>query len=176
MHNYVANNFNNIMALQMRNEAIEHDERGNRIFYNRQDAFELSDRQFIKIFRLNKEVTANLIDVAERYIPGQSRASSLDVSTKVSIIFIFNKIIKILFGYILLPQVLTALKFYGGGSYQSDVGNNIHLAIRQPSVSKCLHQVTDFLNHQDIINEWIKFPRNINELNTLKQRYANNHI
>lgn len=81
MHNYVANNFTNLIALQMRNEAIEHDERGNRIFYDRQDAFDLSDRQFIKMFRLNKEVTANLIDVAERYIPGQSRASSLDVST-----------------------------------------------------------------------------------------------
>ena len=32
------------MTLKMRNEAIEHDEKGNQIFYNRQDPFELSDR------------------------------------------------------------------------------------------------------------------------------------
>ena len=68
--------------------------------------------------------------------------------------------------------MLTALKFYGGGSCQSDVGNNLHLAIRKSSVSKFLHQIIDFLNHQDIIREWIKFPRNINEVETLKQRYT----
>ena len=32
------------MTLQMRNEALENDEKGKQIFYNRQDAFELSDR------------------------------------------------------------------------------------------------------------------------------------
>ena len=85
MHNYIANNLNNLMALQMRNEALEHDERDNRIFYATQNAFELSDRQFIKIFRLNKETASNLIHVAERYMPRETRISSLNVSTKVSI-------------------------------------------------------------------------------------------
>ena len=71
----------------------------------------------------------------------------------------------------IIAQVLTALKFYGGGSYQSDVGDNKYIGINQSSVSKCLHQVTDFLNHQDIVREWIKFPNNLNELNEVKQKY-----
>ena len=46
----------------------------------------MPDRQFIKLFRLNKQTTEALVDVISEYIPDATRASALDVTTKV----IFN--------------------------------------------------------------------------------------
>nr|CAH7743103.1 unnamed protein product [Callosobruchus chinensis] len=37
-------------------------------------------------------------------------------------------------------------------------------AISQPSVSRCIDGVTNALNEKAIINQWIKFPRNIRGL------------
>ena len=88
------NNYNNLVALQMLNDAGFQNERNDRVFHERDDAFELSDRKFIKLFRLNKNTADNLINTAEQYIPGPTRASALDVSTKVRFFPFFVGIIK----------------------------------------------------------------------------------
>ena len=43
----------------------------------------MPDRQFVKLFRLNKQTTEALVDVISEYIPDATRASALDVTTKV---------------------------------------------------------------------------------------------
>lgn len=53
--------------------------------FNRQDAFDMPEYQFVKLFRLTKNVTSNLIDTLENYIEPPSRKSALEVSVKVNI-------------------------------------------------------------------------------------------
>lgn len=47
------------------------------------DAFMLTDRLFIKNFRLSKEITQYLINLLKPYIVVDSRLSSIDIQTKV---------------------------------------------------------------------------------------------
>ncbi|XP_051175804.1 putative nuclease HARBI1, partial [Leptopilina boulardi] len=109
------------------------------------DPFELPDHQFVQIYRLNKEMVDNIIDGMENFVP-QRRVSAIDVSTKV----------------------LTALRFFASGSYQMDIGKSIFSNISQPSASRCINDVTQFFNTRDIFQEWIHFPRNFDELNTVR--------
>ncbi|KAJ8909334.1 hypothetical protein NQ315_017194, partial [Exocentrus adspersus] len=52
-------------------------------FHRRDDAFEvLSDQEFIKIFRLNKELTRHLINIVAPHMRQQTRISALSVTTK----------------------------------------------------------------------------------------------
>lgn len=55
----------------------------NHRFRTRENAFQLSDREFVRIFRLSKMLTNNLIEIVEPYIRPQSRVSALDITTKV---------------------------------------------------------------------------------------------
>ncbi|KAI4458242.1 hypothetical protein MML48_7g00007270 [Holotrichia oblita] len=89
------------------NEAEEEQERPVRRFYNREDAFEISDIQFIKLFRLNKPTTREVINIASEYINEPSRKSATSVTLKV----------------------LIALHFYGHGTYQTGVGKTIFTAV-----------------------------------------------
>lgn len=50
-----------------------------------------------------------------------------------------------------------ALKFFGRGSYQGDVGNANILNVSQPSVSRCLNEVVDAISNH-LLNDWITFP------------------
>lgn len=52
-----------------------------------------------------------------------------------------------------------------------DTASNIHLAVSQSSVSRCLHEVVNALNEPAIMNAWIKFPRNRNELDKIRTGY-----
>jgi len=56
-----------------------------RRFNIREDPFELSNRQFIQLFRLNKAAVRNLIEIVEPYLIPQ-RISAIDYTTKVNII------------------------------------------------------------------------------------------
>lgn len=47
------------------------------------DAFALTDRLFIKNFRLSKEITQYLINLLKPFIVVDSRSSSIDIQTKV---------------------------------------------------------------------------------------------
>jgi len=55
-----------------------------RRFNIREDPFELSNRQFIQLFRLNKAVR-NLIEIVEPYLIPHRRISAIDSTTKVNI-------------------------------------------------------------------------------------------
>jgi len=59
-----------------------------RRFHPRDNPFEtLTERQFIREFRLNKEMARDLIAMLEPYLDVPSRKSALDTQTKVSLIY-----------------------------------------------------------------------------------------
>ena len=104
--------------------------------------FNLPELQFIKLFRLPQHVVGLFINKVAPFLVPPSRTSALDVPTKV----------------------LTALKFYAGGSYQHDVGMNIYTAVSQPSVSRCVREVSRALNHPTIFGNYVKYPATKAEL------------
>lgn len=57
-----------------------------RILHNRNDPFEMRDTEFIKQFRLNKDLVQNVIDIADEFSDPISRKSEIDVETKVNIV------------------------------------------------------------------------------------------
>nr|CAI5850118.1 unnamed protein product [Callosobruchus analis] len=50
---------------------------------HKEDPFELSDRKFIKIFRLTKDLTRQLINIVSPHVESPRRASALTIETKV---------------------------------------------------------------------------------------------
>ncbi|KAI4455596.1 dde superfamily endonuclease [Holotrichia oblita] len=119
-----------------------------RRFLVNEDAFAISDAAFIKNFRLSKNLCRTLIELVRPYIVPPSRRSALTLETKV----------------------LVSLIFYGHGHYQEGVGRNLFPAISQASVSRCLSEVTNALNNINIIQRFIHFPENIDELRQLRAR------
>ncbi|XP_029348125.1 putative nuclease HARBI1 isoform X2 [Acyrthosiphon pisum] len=98
---------------------------------------------------LTKDLTRYLIELLSPFVEVKSRSSAIDLSTKV----------------------LIALNFFGTGSYQSPVGYNIFNAVSQPSVSRCVKEIVDALNQPQVINTWVKFPSNIQELNQVRDDF-----
>lgn len=64
---------------------------------------------------------------------------------------------------------MTALRFFASGSYQMDIGKNIYMAVSQPTVSRCIHEVIDVITRQEIMSQWIKFPSTFAEMNKLRR-------
>lgn len=54
-------------------------------FHSRDEAFELPERQFIRLFRLNKTTVDQIIDIVKANSQKPSRSSALDVNTQVII-------------------------------------------------------------------------------------------
>ncbi|KAG5873770.1 hypothetical protein JTB14_005375 [Gonioctena quinquepunctata] len=69
-------------------------------------------------------------------------------------------------------KVLVTLHFYATGSYQETVGDNKSFALSQSSVSRCVNDITLALNSPEIFSRFVKFPKNINELNASRRRFA----
>lgn len=79
------NNFINLAAIAAVEEAELAHAVNPRQFHIRNDAFQLSDMAFERLFRLPKQLVNDLIHRLEPYMILQSRSSALDVSTKVCI-------------------------------------------------------------------------------------------
>ncbi|XP_022179580.1 putative nuclease HARBI1 [Myzus persicae] len=48
------------------------------------------------------------------------------------------------------------------------------MGLSQPSVSRCISEVVTALNLPEIFNAWVKFPKNINELNDIRNGFYRN--
>lgn len=111
------------------------------------DPFEtLSEHQFLQLFRLTKRLCRYLIETLTPFLRPQRRPTDLSVTTKV----------------------LVACRFFASGSYQMDIGRNIFVSVSQPSVSRCIEEVTNALNEPEVFNRWVHFPRNFQELNAVR--------
>ncbi|XP_008178491.1 putative nuclease HARBI1 [Acyrthosiphon pisum] len=121
-----------------------------RRFYQAQNVFEeLSDKQFIKKFRLSKELAGELIEVLTPYMSEQTRKTSISIERKV----------------------LTALRFFTSGSYQLDIGDNRSSGLSQASVSRCITEVTDAMNMSDVVKRYVHFPDSFEKLNTIRRGF-----
>lgn len=49
-----------------------------------------------------------------------------------------------------------------------DIGANTYLGVSQPSVSRSIKEVVSALNRPEVFNTWVKFPRNIEEMNAVR--------
>lgn len=64
------------------------------------------------------------------------------------------------------------MRFYATGSYQNPVGNQEGLTMSQPSVSRCVHAVTDSINNV-FLRRKIRFPLTAEEINAARLKFAN---
>lgn len=58
-----------------------------RRFFRKENAFELSDANYIKNFRLTKDITRQVINILTPFLEPPSRKSAVSIETKVRIIF-----------------------------------------------------------------------------------------
>ncbi|CAH1709192.1 unnamed protein product [Aphis gossypii] len=146
-------NFDEMAMLFAINNVENHEhllnERQTRIPEMISDPFLLTDRLFIKNFRLSKNLVRNIIELLQTRIVSKDRSSAIDLNTKV----------------------LVTLNFLATGSYQSPIGNSRFAALSQPTVSRCISEVVEALNHPEIFNEWVKFPKNLNELTEIRNEF-----
>ncbi|KAF0688736.1 putative nuclease HARBI1 [Aphis craccivora] len=90
-----------------------HNERQTRNTEYITDPFILSDRLFIKNFRLTKDDVRYLIDLLRPHIISNTRSSAID-----------------------LTKIFTTLNFLATGSYQSPIGYSKFMVLSQPTVSQ----------------------------------------
>ncbi|XP_024878548.1 putative nuclease HARBI1, partial [Temnothorax curvispinosus] len=130
-------------------ENVDIPERRRRRFHIREDPFELSNKEFVQLFRLNKAAATKLIEIVEPHLAPQTRISAINLTTKVT----------------------TALRFFASGSYQLNIGKNIYMGVSQPTVSRCIHEIINVVSREEIMNEWIKFLSTLAELNELRAQF-----
>lgn len=70
-----------------------------------------------------------------------------------------------------LIQLLCTLNFYGNGSYQQTVGANNLFGLSQPSVSRCITNITAMINNI-LAPQWIRFPTTQADKLMKKQRLS----
>jgi hypothetical protein len=68
--------------------------------------------------------------------------------------------------------VLAALRFFAGGAYQNNVVVNKYINISQASMSRSINEVVEALNNPTVLNEWVAFSNNLEELNKIRQAQA----
>ncbi|KAJ8917089.1 hypothetical protein NQ315_013008 [Exocentrus adspersus] len=113
------------------------------------NGFRVSDKKFIKNYRLSKDLATNLINLLNPLLNQREHLSALRTEEKV----------------------LIALNFFATGSYQANVGNSKYLGVSQSTVTRCVEEITEALNRPEMFNRFIKFPQNMNELNQLRIRF-----
>ncbi|KAG5900538.1 hypothetical protein JTB14_022845 [Gonioctena quinquepunctata] len=147
MEDLLLNNMNNIV----REAEILVQEGRERQYYERfrLDPFDhLSDNMFIRLFRLNKQLVRDVIEMLNPFLTPPRRLHDLDKQTKV----------------------MVALKFFASGSYQMDIGANVWIGVSQSSVSRCIEEVSTALNSHQMFNEYVKFPSTIRECEILREK------
>ncbi|KAB0800519.1 hypothetical protein PPYR_06259 [Photinus pyralis] len=109
----------------------------------------LSDVQFKNMFRFPKELFRIIVEVLSPHMRPTNRASDLEIPIRI----------------------LIALRFFASGSYQMDVGSNLFMSVSQPTVSRCISEVSDAFNVPAIFNRFVRFPHNFEELDRVRMGF-----
>lgn len=117
------------------------------------NAFDLPERRFIELFRLNKDLARELITLLRPHLPERILGRGITIEN----------------------SVLAALRFYATGCYQRSLGQDFNFGMSQSSIFQCLHRVTDVIDEY-LPDLFIKFPntRDGRQLNkaTYMDRYG----
>lgn len=73
---------------------------------------------------------------------------------------------------IYVTQVLSAIRVYATGCYQRPVGEQWDISMSQPSISRCLHRVTDAIN-ENIFRQWVQFPMTLQARQFAREQFRN---
>ena len=133
-------------------EAIEEAEDLNsfqRQFNSRKNPFEIPEKDFIKIFRLNKRMAEDIVDKIDPYMHHSSISWGLETADKL----------------------FASLRFFAAGAYQMDVACNKFCAMSQPSVSRSINEVVNAFEQSGLLNDWVHFPQSFQELNEKRSKY-----
>lgn len=107
-----------IMDALLRNDAEDEARisliRQRRNLRDQSDPFSLQDDRFIELFRLDKQLARNLINLVSPHLNERQIQSGIT-----------NEI-----------KVLATLRFYATGCYQRSVGEDYHIALSQTSVHR----------------------------------------
>ncbi|CAH2088804.1 unnamed protein product [Euphydryas editha] len=96
----------------------------------------MPEREFIAQFRLSKSGFFQILDEIKIHLLVTRRKTAIPTELKI----------------------LAALSFYASGSYQRNVGASSLFNMSQPSFSRCLQEVTNALNIEQVLLKYIKFP------------------
>ncbi|KAJ8909786.1 hypothetical protein NQ315_011196 [Exocentrus adspersus] len=94
-----------------------------RVMRDQSNPFQLTDRRFIELFRLNKELTINLSNELIPHMEDCIRNTRIPKQTRI----------------------LIALRFFAVGSYQRCVGEEYLLSSSQQTVSRCIMEVSQVM-------------------------------
>lgn len=97
----------------------------------------MPERNFIKLFRLNKEAVRYIINGLQPHMVPHRRITKIPQHL----------------------QILCVLHFLGHGSYQESISKGYHFSMSQPAVSRCINNICTVLTRV-LLNEWIVFPQN----------------
>ncbi|XP_044760171.1 uncharacterized protein LOC123317631 [Coccinella septempunctata] len=114
---------------------------------DQKNPFEMPDAQFIKMFRLKKQCTINLINALQQFLPTKNANA------------------------IALPKkVLITLNFLATGSFQNSVGSNTWLSASQPSVSRAVNEICSTIAEY-LLPTWVQFPTTEESIRLVKQGF-----
>lgn len=129
--------FNRVILMEEeRKEILRHFNLNRRMIRSESDPFSMSDEEFIRQFRLTKDMVNQII--LPNLIPHMQHRSVLAIEP--------------------IQRVLLSLAFYASGEYQRCVGGDFKYPVSQPIVSLCIAQVTNLMigNFQEYIQTEIK--------------------
>lgn len=118
---------------------------------NSSDPFTLSNKRFISLFRLNKDMVYFLIESLGQYLlrPASFRTSrQIEPRTKV----------------------FAACLFFAKGLYQKTIGNILHVAMSQQSISRSVCEVAQLIVTH-LADKLIKFPVTSQEKDEIKRNF-----
>ncbi|XP_060800801.1 putative nuclease HARBI1 [Amyelois transitella] len=116
---------------------------------NQFNPFDWEDTEFMKRYRLSKNLVTKLCEEIRPMMNVPKRATDLSVETKV----------------------LTALSFFATGSYQRPIGDISGHSLAQQTVSKAIAQVTACINSMEMREKYIVFPRSHEDRNKIRARF-----
>lgn len=112
------------------------------------DAFDMTDDEFRRHFRLSKETVRWLCGQLAEELEGV-RATRLSVEQKV----------------------LCALRFFATGSFQGSVGSETTIHMAQSTVSECVKRVAQAIVKVGARNGWVRFPTTTEEKAAVKEGF-----
>ncbi|XP_064463433.1 putative nuclease HARBI1 [Ornithodoros turicata] len=122
---------------------------GRRTFRPYIDAFEATDEEFMRMYRLTKPMVRWLCDQLRSTLrPKRRTRTALSVER----------------------QILITLRFYATGSFQGAVASDRHMAVSQSTISKVLFKVTNAIVLQ-LAPLWIRFPTEPDEIREVMRAF-----
>ncbi|XP_024867004.1 putative nuclease HARBI1 [Temnothorax curvispinosus] len=112
-----------------------------------QNPFDIPDSSFLKLYRLPKVATQQLIEELINFMPVPKRTTAIPQNL----------------------QIFATLYFLASGSYQRKVGQDFLSCMSQTSISVFIHATINAFNR--IMGQWIKFPTSDRRKQQIKEKF-----